>query len=48
MIIGWRIDGGEIEIQESELRPVLEEAYDENMPNWVALISYEDGAWHVA
>lgn len=45
----WPVDGGTIDVATDELRPVLEEAYDPNMPNWPSLISWDDETgWHVA
>lgn len=44
----WAVEGGSIEVSTSELRPVLEEAYDPIMPDWAALISYDDGEFYVA
>jgi hypothetical protein len=45
----WRTEGGMIEVPLSDLRSVLQSAYDPNMPDWPTLISYdsEDG-FHVA
>lgn len=45
----WAVEGGSFNVSTDELRPVLEKAYDPNMPDWVELISYDDeGGWHVA
>jgi hypothetical protein len=45
----WRTESGAIEVSSSELRPILEQAYDPFMPDWLSLISYDcDGGWHVA
>jgi len=45
----WSIEGGAIDVPTDELRPVLEEAYDPNMPDWAALINYDDeSGFHVA
>jgi hypothetical protein len=38
----WAVQGGSITIETERLRPVLEEAYDPRMENWVALISWDD------
>lgn len=45
----WGVIGGSIRVTTDELRPVLEEAYDPNMPDWAALINYDDeSGFHVA
>jgi hypothetical protein len=45
----WNCEGGTIRVTTDELRPVLEEAYDPNMPAWPSLISWdEEYGWHVA
>jgi hypothetical protein len=45
----WNCEGGTIRVTTDELRPVLEEAYDPNMPSWTSLISWDDeNGWHVA
>jgi hypothetical protein len=45
----WDCEGGAIRVTSDELRPVLEEAYDPNMPAWPSLISWdEEYGWHVA
>jgi hypothetical protein len=38
----WGVTGGAIEVPTEELRPVLEEAYDPNMPGWTALITWDE------
>lgn len=42
MILGWRTEGGEVEIAEMHLRPILESAYDPTMPNWPAMVEIDD------
>jgi hypothetical protein len=37
----WAVIGGSITITTDQLRPLLEEAYDPNMPDWVALVDAE-------
>ena len=45
----WNLEGGAIEVTTDELRPVLQEAYDESMRDWPSLISWDDRyGWHVA
>jgi hypothetical protein len=45
----WAVEGGTIQVPASQLRPVLEAAYDPNMPDWTALISWdEEDGFHVA
>lgn len=45
----WAVEGGVIRVTTDELRPFLEQAYDPNMPNWVALIDWDDeNGFHVA
>ena len=45
----WGVEGGSIQVAADELRPVLQEAYDPNMPDWPSLISWDDRyGWHVA
>ena len=41
MILGWRTEGGEIEIAEMHLRSILEAAYDPSMPNWPSLVTID-------
>lgn len=38
----WRTVGGAIRLTSAELRPILEDAYDSSMPDWVALADFED------
>lgn len=46
----WGVEGGSIRVTTEQLRPVLEQAYDPNMPDWVALVDWDDdeGDFHVA
>jgi hypothetical protein len=44
----WAVEGGLIEVAADELLPILDQAYDANMPDWASLVSYDDGSWHVA
>lgn len=44
----WHVEGGVITVPASQLRPALEAAHDPAMRNWQALISWEDGEFHVA
>ena len=45
----WGVEGGSIQVTTDELRPILEQAYDPNMPDWVTLITWdEQDGWHVA
>ena len=45
----WSCEGGAIRVTTDELRPVLQEAYDPNMPDWLSLISWDDeGGFFVA
>jgi hypothetical protein len=37
----WAVIGGSITLTTDQLRPLLEEAYDPNMPDWVALVDLE-------
>ena len=37
----WAVIGGSITLTTDVLRPLLEEAYDPNMPDWVALVDVE-------
>jgi hypothetical protein len=37
----WAVIGGSIMLSTDQLRPLLEEAYDPNMPDWVALVDVE-------
>jgi hypothetical protein len=37
----WPVIGGSITLTTDQLRPLLEEAYDPNMPDWVALVDVE-------
>jgi hypothetical protein len=43
----WDVEGGSIEVPADVLRPILEEAYDETNPDWVAAVAYDDsiGFW---
>ena len=38
----WAVEGGTIQVAASQLRPALEAAYDPAMPDWTALISYDE------
>ena len=38
----WPTEGGEIQIATAELRPALEVAYDPTMPNWPAMVEFDD------
>ena len=38
----WGVIGGAIEVPTEELRPILEDAYDPNMPDWTALITWDE------
>ena len=38
----WAVEGGSIRLSYEQLRPLLEEAYDPGMPNWVALVNVDD------
>ena len=38
----WATNGGVIRVTRDELRPALEAAYDETMPNWPAMVEIED------
>jgi hypothetical protein len=38
----WPVEGGTVEIATAELRPALEAAYDETMPNWPAMVEIDD------
>ena len=38
----WAVEGGSITVAAADLRPALEAAYDPNMPDWTALISYDE------
>ena len=38
----WSCEGGTIRVTTDELRPVLQEAYDPNMPGWPSLITWDD------
>ena len=40
----WATDGGVIRLTTEQLRPELEAAYDETMPNWPALVALDDDA----
>lgn len=46
----WRTSGGVIEVPTSDLRPALQAAYDPNMPDWPALLDWDDeaGSFHIA
>jgi hypothetical protein len=37
----WGVIGGSITLTTDQLRPLLEEAYDPNIPDWVALVDVE-------
>jgi hypothetical protein len=37
----WAVIGGSITLSTDRLRFLLEEAYDPNMPDWVALVDTE-------
>ena len=37
----WAVIGGCNRLTTDQLRPLLEEAYDPNMPDWVALVDVE-------
>lgn len=38
----WDTEGGRVSVPVSDLRPALEAAYDPNMPDWTALISWDE------
>ena len=38
----WPVEGGEIRIATAELRPALEAAYDQGMPDWPPMTEIED------
>lgn len=38
----WAVEGGTIQVSAADLRPALEAAYDPAMPDWTALISYDE------
>ena len=38
----WAVEGGTIQVTGLQLRPALEAAYDPNMPDWTALISWDE------
>lgn len=45
----WHVDGGVLDLTTEHLRPLLEAAYDPNMPAWPSLITYDEkSGWHVA
>lgn len=45
----WAVDGGSISVDRRQLQAALETAYDPNMPDWPALISWdEESGFHVA
>jgi hypothetical protein len=45
----WHVEGGVLEFKTETLRPVFELAYDPGMPNWVALITFDqESGFHVA
>lgn len=46
----WAGPGGSIRVTADELRPALEAAYDPNMPDWPALLDWDDeaGSFHIA
>jgi hypothetical protein len=37
-LLGWGVEGGEIQISEDDLRPALEAAYDPHMPDWPSTV----------
>jgi hypothetical protein len=45
----WHVDGGVLDLTTEHLRPLLEAAYDPDMPAWPSLITYDEkSGWHVA
>jgi hypothetical protein len=42
MLHDWAVEGGTIQVNASQLRPALEAAYDPAMPDWTALISWDE------
>ena len=38
----WAVEGGSITVTASQLRPALEAACDSTMPDWTALVSYDE------
>lgn len=37
----WDVEGGRILLTEEQLRPALEEAYEEGMPGWTAFVNID-------